>query len=55
MVTLKLLNVTSSSHSSTNYKIADPALVREAIRVMSEPASQPQHEMPADLFDSIVG
>jgi len=55
MATLELLNVTSSSHSSTNYGIADPALVREAIRAVSEPASQPQHEMPVDLFDLLVG
>jgi len=55
MVTSKLLDVTFSSHSSTNYKIADPALVREAIQAISEPVPPPQHEMPADLFDSIVG
>lgn len=55
MVTLKLLDITFSSHSSTHYKVADPALVREAILVISEPASEPQHEMPADIFESIVG
>ena len=55
LVTLKLLNVTFSSHSATHYKVADPDLVREAIQAMSEPAIQPQHEMPAALFDSIVG
>jgi Holliday junction DNA helicase RuvB len=55
MVTSKLLNVTFSSHSSTNYKIADAVLVREAIQAISEPTSQPMQEMPSDLFDSIVG
>jgi len=55
MVTSKLLNVTFSSHSATHYKVADPTLVREAIQAMSEPISPPQREMPADLFDSIVG
>ena len=55
MVTSKLLNITFSSHSSTHYKIADPALVREAIQAMSEPTSQPEREVPADLFDPIVG
>ncbi|GAJ13715.1 unnamed protein product, partial [marine sediment metagenome] len=38
MVTLKLLNITFSSHSATHYKIADPPLLREAIQAMSEPA-----------------
>jgi len=51
MVTSKLLNITFSSHSSTHYKVADPALVREAIQAMSEPTSQPEHEMLVDLFD----
>jgi hypothetical protein len=37
MVTSKLLNVTFSSHSSTNYKIADAVLVGEAIQAISEP------------------
>jgi len=55
MVTSKLLDVTFSSHSSTNYKIADPAMVREAVQAISEPVPQPQHKMPTDLFDSIVG
>jgi len=55
MVTSKLLNITFSSHSSTHYKVADPVLVREAIQAISEPASPPQREMPADLFDSVVG
>ena len=55
MVTSKLLNVTFSSHSATHYKIADPDLVREAIQAMLEPTTQPEREMPADLFDSIVG
>lgn len=55
MVTSKLLDVTFSSHSSTNYRIADPDLVRETIQTLSEPASQPEHEVPSDLFDSIVG
>ena len=55
MVTTKLLNITFSSHSATHYKIADPALVREAIQAMSEPAPLVEHEMPDDLFDSIVG
>jgi Holliday junction DNA helicase RuvB len=55
MVTSKILDVAFSSHSSTNYKIADPGLVREAIQVISEPAPLVEREMPADLFDSIVG
>jgi len=55
MVTSRVLNITFSSHSSTNYKIADPALVREAIQAMSEPTAQPERGMPDDLFDSIVG
>jgi len=55
MVTSKLLNITFSSHSATHYKIADPDLVREAIQAMSEPTAQPEREIPADLFDSIVG
>jgi Holliday junction DNA helicase RuvB len=55
MVTSKLLNITFSSHSSTHYKVANPDLVREAIQAMVEPTTQPQHEMPDDLFDSIVG
>lgn len=55
MVTSKLLNITFSSHSSTHYKIADPALAREAIQAFSEPAPQREHEMPVDLFDPIVG
>ena len=49
MVTSRLLDITFSSHSSTNYKIADPALVREAIQAMSEPTAQPEREMPDDL------
>ncbi|MBA7515063.1 hypothetical protein ES705_07101 [subsurface metagenome] len=55
MVTSKVLNVAFSSHSATHYKIADPDLVREAIQAMLEPTTQPEREMPADLFDSIVG
>ena len=55
MVTSKLLDVTFSSHSATHYKVADPALVREAIQAMFEPTTQPERKMPADLFDSIVG
>jgi Holliday junction DNA helicase RuvB len=55
MVTSRVLNITFSSHSSTHYKVAEPALVREAIQAMSEPSAQPEREMPADLFDSIVG
>ncbi|GAI60646.1 unnamed protein product [marine sediment metagenome] len=55
MVTSKVLNITFSSHSSTHYKIADPDLVREAIQAMLEPVSQPEREMPGDLFASIVG
>jgi len=55
MVTSKLLNITFSSHSATHYKIADPDLVREAIQAISEPAPSAEREMPADLFDSIVG
>ena len=55
MVTSKLLDITFSSHSSTHYKVADPALVREAILAISEPASETQHDMPVDLFESIVG
>ncbi|MBA7564262.1 hypothetical protein ES708_05924 [subsurface metagenome] len=55
MVTSKVLNITFSSHSATHYKIADPELVREAIQAVSEPAPLVEREMPADLFDSIVG
>ena len=55
MVTTKLLDVTFSSNKSTHYRVADPALVKEAIQAILEPASEPQHETPADLFDSIVG
>ncbi|MDD5039106.1 MAG: hypothetical protein PHN78_07295, partial [Dehalococcoidales bacterium] len=55
MVTSKVLDIAFSSHSATHYKIADPELVREIIETMSEPATLPKHEMPADLFDSIVG
>ncbi len=55
IVTTKLLDVTFSSNKSTHYRVADPALVREAIQAILEPASEPQHETPADLFDSIVG
>lgn len=55
MVTSKLLNITFSSHSSTHYKVADPALVTEAIQAMFEPVPLVEREMPADLFDSIVG
>ncbi len=55
MVTLKLLNITFSSHSSTHYKVANPVLVREAIQAMFEPTAQPAREMLADLFNSIVG
>lgn len=35
MVTSRLLDVTFSSCSCTNYKIADPDLVREAIQAIS--------------------
>jgi len=55
MVTTKLLDVSFSSNNSTHYKVAEPALVKEAIQAILEPASEPQHEMPGDLFDSIVG
>jgi len=55
MVTSRLVNVTYSSHSATHYKVADPDLVREAIQALSEPTYEPEPEMPADLFDSIVG
>ncbi len=55
MVTLKVLDITFSSHSATHYKIADTELVREIIATMSETVSQPKREMPGDLFDSIVG
>ena len=54
MVTTKLLDISFSSNNSTHYKVADPALVKEAIQAILEPASEPQHETPADLFDSIV-
>ena len=55
-MTAKLLDVTFSSRSSTHYKVADPELVKEAIKAISEPPTQPQHEMPVDLFfGSIIG
>jgi len=55
MVTTKLLDVTFSSNKSTHYRVADPALVKEAIQAILEPDSQLEHEVPSDLFDSIVG
>jgi hypothetical protein len=30
-------------------------LVKEAIQAILEPVPEPQHETPANLFDSIVG
>ena len=55
MVTTKLLDGTFSSNNSTHYRVSDPSLVKEAIQTILEPVSEPQHETPADLFDSIVG
>lgn len=58
MVMGKVLDITSSSRSSTYYKIRNPGLVRDVMKVMKsaerEEATK-EKEIPRDLFFSIVG
>ena len=57
MVTRKLLDITHSSRSSTYYKVRDPELVKEAIKILerSREKIEKEKEVPRDLFNIIVG
>lgn len=58
MVSSKLLDVTMSTRSATNYMVRDPTLVKEvieSINTATEKEVKEKCEIPGDLFDIIVG
>lgn len=56
LVTQKLLNISYSSRSSTNYRVRSPELVAEALERLAAPTETTlDKEMPSDLLGSIVG
>jgi len=57
MVSERVLDITFSSRSSTHYKVRDPELVSEAIKVIkaAKVKTSKVKEIPKDLFNIIVG
>jgi len=57
MVTSGVLDVSYSSHSSTNYKVRDPEVVKEAIALLEALPMEPEvaTEIPDDIFQPIIG
>lgn len=51
-----ILRVSYHSNKSTDYRISDPAAVREALAADTVPAPKPERgAIPGDLFDVVVG
>lgn len=55
MVAAKLLDVTLKTRSSTEFRVRNPELVRQALEALAVPAQAPPQEVPTDLFASVVG
>jgi Holliday junction DNA helicase RuvB len=57
MVAERILDVNYSSHSSTNYKVADPEMVKEAIALLEAPPPETEEitEIPDNIFQPIIG
>jgi Holliday junction DNA helicase RuvB len=58
MVAERILDVSYSSHSSKNYKVADPEAVKEVMALLESPP-EPKEEIvtdiPNDIFQPIIG
>jgi len=57
MVANRILDVSYSSHSATNYMVANPELVKEVIAMLESGAEEQfeEAEIPDDAFQSITG
>ena len=56
MVTEKILDITLATRSGTHFRVRDPELVTEVIKVLESPTPElPPSIIPDNLFDIIVG